>query len=386
MLLRDVIIGRIRTSGPLPFAEYMGLALYDPELGYYARADQRSGRTGDFITSVDTGPLFGELLARQFGQMWRIISSQTDDPRAGCDLVEAGAGSGRLARDVLDRVAVADPELYETIRYTLVERSAAARAGHSSKLAPHRSRICGSRVELPSGIHGIVFANELLDALPVHPVVMTQAGLREVYVDVEGERLVERLGTMSAAVRAHVERFDIRLELGWRAEVSPETVRWVEGAGRRLDQGFLVLVDYGHDADELYSLTHATGTLASYRHHHVETDTAPGRESAPWLEAPGSRDITAHVDLTAVRIGAERVGLQTLGIVDQTYFMLGLASAELLKTGAEPDDSIEATKRRLALKALLLPGGLGTHKVLIFGKNVGTPELLGCSFSQRATR
>ena len=388
MSLRDAIIERIRTDGPLPFTEYMDLALYDLKLGYYARANRRSGRAGDFFTSVDIGSLFGELLSKQFGQMWRIVASQAGGGRGYCDLVEAGAGGARLARDVLDRSTVADPEFYAAVRYTLVERSPAGRRVHTSMLDAHRSKLHGSGVELPSRVHGIIFANELLDALPVHPIVMTGNGLREVYVDADGERLVERLGAVSIAVLAHVERFHIRLEPGWRAEVCPAAVSWVENAGQCLDRGFLLLVDYGHDAAELYSLTHAAGTLASYRRHHVATDVAGGEPSPPWLEEPGTGDITAHVDLTAVRQAAERVGLRTLGILDQTYFLLGLASAELAEIGSDEDDhDIEAMKRRLALKTLLLPGGLGsTHKVLIFGKNVGTPQLLGCSFSLRATR
>jgi SAM-dependent MidA family methyltransferase len=388
MSLRDAIIKRIRTDGPMPFTEYMDLALYDPTLGYYSRADRRSGRAGDFFTSVDTGSLFGELLSKQFGQMWRIVTSQAGDDRGHCDLVEAGAGDARLARDILDRSTVADPEFYAAVRYTPVERSPAGRRAHTSTLDPHRSKLRASGVELPSRIHGIIFANELLDALPVHPIVMTGDGLREVYVDADGQRLVERLGPVSSAARAHVERFRIRLEPGWRAEVCPAAISWVEDAGRCLDRGFLILVDYGHDAAELYSLTHATGTLASYRRHYVATDTTGSEPSPPWLEEPGTRDITTHVDLTAVRQAAERAGLRTLGILDQTYFVLGLASAELPETESdEEDDDREAMKRRLALKTLLLPGGLGsTHKVLIFGKNVGTPQLLGCSFSVRATR
>ena len=388
MSLRDAILTRIRTDGPMPFAEYMDLALYDPTRGYYACADRRSGRAGDFFTSVDTGSLFGELLSKQFGQMWRIVTSQAGDHRGHCDLVEAGAGDARLARDILDRSTVADPEFYAAIRYTLVERSPAGRRAHTSTLDPHRPKLRSSGVELPSRIHGIIFANELLDALAVHPIVMTGDGLREVYVDADGQRLVERLGPMSSIVRAHVERFRIRLEPGWRAEVCPAAVNWVEDAGRCLDRGFLVLVDYGHEAAELYSLTHATGTRASYRRHGVATDATGNESSPPWLEAPGTVDITAHVDLTAVRRAAEHVGLRTLGVLDQTYFVLGLASAELAETESDEEhDDGEAMKRRLALKTLLLPGGLGsTHKVLIFGKNVGTPQLLGCSFSVRTTR
>ncbi len=387
MTLRELIVQRIRETGPLPFAEYMDLALYHPALGYYARADRRSGRAGDFLTSVDSGTAFGALLARQFAEMWQLAGGGAPA------LVEAGAGSGRLARDILDHLAAACPDLYRTLRLTLVERSPAARAAQAATLGEHAARLAPAG-ELPAGVRGVVFANELLDALPVHPIVMTAEGLREVYVDRDGERLVERLGPASAAVRDHVARFGIRLEPGWRAEVSPAAVAWVAEAARRLARGFLVLIDYGHESRELYSLTHARGTLACYRRHRVAVGGDDGA-AAPWLAEPGDRDITAHVDLTAVRAAAEQAGLQTLAVLDQTYFLLALADLEgrdhIMDRGesggaAERPADLGALRQRLALKTLLVPGGLGsTHKVLIFGRNVGTPDLRGCTFSRRAT-
>ena len=380
MTLREIVVGRIRDKGPLPFAEYMELALYHPGLGYYARADRRSGRAGDFFTSVDSGTVFGALLARQFAEMWRLAGAGGRGARA---LVEAGAGSGRLARDVLDHLAAACPDLYRTLRLTLVERSPAARAAQAATLEEHAARLAAAATELPAGVRGVVFANELLDALPVHPIVMTADGVREVYVDRDRDRLVERLGPASAAVRAHVARFGIRLEPGWRAEVSPAAVAWVAQAARRLTRGFLVLIDYGHEARELYSLTHARGTLACYRRHRVAVGGQNGA-AAPWLEEPGGADITAHVDLTAIRAAAEQAGLQTLAVLDQTYFLLALAALDG-EPAARPAD-LGTLQQRLALKTLLVPGGLGsTHKVLIFGRNVGTPRLQGCAFSRRAT-
>ena len=381
--LREVIARRIRSHGPLPFAEYMDLALYHPRHGYYARVDRRSGRSGDFFTSVDVGTLFGELLAAQFAEMRQHIRLPSNVDSDGHDLVEAAAGSGRLALDVLEATARTHPELYDAIRLTLVERSPTARASQVETLGQHAPKLRRSTETVPAHIRGIVFANELLDALPVHPIVMTDSGLTEVYVDLDprgGDRFVERLAPPSAAVLAHVERFAIELEPGWRAEVSPDAVSWVEQAGRSLDSGFLVLIDYGHDASELYSATHASGTLTTYHRHVVETNGY--RSTSAWLLDPGAVDITAHVDLTAVRRAAEDVGLDTLAVLDQTYFLLGIGAADW----PEPADPLEALKRRLALKTLLIPGGLGSsHKVLIFGKNVGTPQLRGCSFSRRST-
>ena len=379
--LGEVIRQRIRREGPLPFAAYAECALYHPDLGYYARADRRSGRGGDFFTSVDLGPLFGELLAAQFAEMWRRFRG--GEPGEGrFALVEAAAGSGRLARDALDAAAREDPAFYAAIDLHLVERSATARSAQNDTLGPHAARIASSGPDVPGDVTGVIFANELLDALPPHVLAMTAAGLREVHVDVDaGGGLVERLGPLSgAAVREHVSTWGIRLEPGWRAEICPAALAWVRRAAGALKRGFLLLIDYGHEAEELYSATHAAGTLTTYRRHRVRNEAAGG--TPPWLAEPGERDITAHVDLTAVRRTAEREGLETLGVLDQTYFLLGLGALD--RVAAE--EGVSGLRRRLALKSLLIPGGLGsTHKVLVFGKGVGRPRLSGCAHAERLT-
>ena len=388
MTLREVIRERIRAAGPLPFAAYAELALYHPELGYYARAGQRSGRAGDFFTSVDLGPVFGSLLASQLAEMWRIVRSGSDDP--GFDLVEAAAGNGRLARDVLDAAAADDPAFYNAIRLHLVERSPAARDAQAATLGRHARKVASSGSRVPPAIQGAIFANELLDALPPHVLEMTGGGLREVYVDLDDATggFAERLGPLSApSLRKHVRERNIALASGWRAEVVPAAADWVRRAVEALTRGFLLLVDYGHEAHELYSASHAAGTLATYRRQRnaVAGDGIP----PPWLVDPGECDITAHVDLTLVRDAAEDAGARTLGVLDQTYFLLGLGAVERVtrESRESPGGGVAAVRRRLALKSLLVPGGLGsTHKVMLFGKNVGTPSLAGCSYRVRATR
>ncbi len=390
MTLREVIRERIRREGPIPFAAYAELALYHPDLGYYARTDRRSGRAGDFFTSVDLGPLFGTLLASQLAEMWRLLRagrSRAGEPRFA--VVEAAAGDGRLARDVLDAAATNDPAFYDAVELHLVERSRAARDAQTSTLGPHAGKLASSGSSIPANIHGAIFSNELLDALPPHVLEMTVEGLREVYVDIDEATgdFAERLGPLSDAhVQAHVDDRGITLQTGWRAEVVPAAADWVRQAVTSLTRGFLLLIDYGHEADELYSATHATGTLTTYRRHRIG-DAAAG-EPPPWLVNPGTCDITAHVDLTLVRDAAEGAGARTLGVLDQTYFLLGLGAIERFdhqfsETGA---GSVDVLRRRLALKSLLVPGGLGsTHKVLIFGKGVGTPVLAGCSYRIRTT-
>jgi SAM-dependent MidA family methyltransferase len=370
--LRDAVIQRIRERGPMTFADYMAMALYEPELGYYARTDQRSGRAGDFFTSVDVGPAFGSLLAVQFAEMWRIAGG------GPIELVEAGAGNGRLSRDVLDAAAAEHPDFYDAIRLTLVEASPAARHAHRDTLAGHGSKLVCSAAHLCGPVRGIIFANELLDALPAHAVVMQPTGLREIFVAERDGRLVEEEGPVSTnAIETYLADAGVSLPAGCRAEVGLRAIEWVRAAARSLSSGFLMLVDYGHEATELYSIAHAAGTIASCSRHTVSSLRTA-------LDMPGEHDLTVHVDLTSVRRAAEAEGLITLAVMDQTYFLLGLGAVERL--ARTPGSGIADTKRRLALKTLLLPGGLGsTHKVMIFGRGVGRPVLAGTSRGARLT-
>jgi SAM-dependent MidA family methyltransferase len=356
--LLPLLISRIRETGPLTVAEFMELALYHPEFGYYSRSAQRSGRTGDFYTSVDVGPIFGELIAVQLAEMGALLGATR------FDLVEAGAGNGRLARDIMDAASRDHPDFYDTIRLTLVERSPAARAAHPGTLGPHAARLVGSTERLPGSITGAIVANELVDALPVHVVTMTTDGLREIAVAERDGVLVEvEVPLSSPALDAPVP-----LEVGDRLEVALEAMDWIGDAAAALDRGFVLLFDYGCEASPSHVRAHPHGTLMAYRAHRAEpTD---------WLAQPGEMDLTAHVDLGAIRHAARRAGLEALGAVDQTYFMLGLGVADRLETG----DDRRAVKRRLAARTLVMPGGLGsTMKALAFAKGVGRPSLRGMS-------
>jgi SAM-dependent MidA family methyltransferase len=374
--LIDVIRQEIRTRGPLTAAAFIDIALYHPELGYYARAGRRSGRGGDFFTSVDVGPLFGELLAVQIAECFDVLSA---GPQALLDLVEAGAGDGRLARDVLDALERDRPDLYARTRVHLVERSPEAGRAQQSTLGPHAHRLAAdagsaaSAGDLRHGTAGVVYANELLDALPVHLVVMRKRGLREIFVGLRDGALVEVEGDPSSPdLQAYLDRAGVVLEPDGRAEINLAADRWIAAAGEAIERGFLILIDYGHEAPELFSGSHATGTLTTFSSHRS------GLRAAEWLVEPGERDITSHVDLTSVRMAAERAGLTTLGTTDQTYFLMGLGLPERLQSGGQA--------RINQAKTLMLPGGLGsTHKVMIFSKNAGHPRLKGLSYRVRVT-
>jgi SAM-dependent MidA family methyltransferase len=389
----DLLKAWIQERGPITVAAFMDAALYHPDFGYYARAAQKSGRAGDFFTSVDVGPLFGELIAKQIAQMAAVLAdlkvrTATEGAEAAADVVqasrtsafdfvEAGAGNGRLSADILRAMKRDAPETFGLTRLHLVEMSATARAMHLENLGEVADRLSSSSSTVPESFEGVLIANELLDAMPVHQVVMREDGLREVYVEAVGDTLVTREGPLSTSrLSEHFNGLGVTLESGWRAEVSLAAIDWVRDALRRLTRGFAIFIDYGHAAAELYSVTHSAGTLTSFSRH-LSAGAEASSPSASWLQNPGGQDLTAHVDFTSVRRAAEAEGCTSLGFLDQIYFLMAL--------GTDRFDTLDL-KERLALKTLVMPGGLGTTmKVLILGKGVGTPTVLGCSSRVRVT-
>jgi SAM-dependent MidA family methyltransferase len=383
----------IRERSPVTVAAFMDAALYHPDFGYYARAVQRSGRAGDFFTSVDVGPLFGELLAAQIAEMAAIACDigrgRPSGRPAYFDLVEAGAGNGRLSADILRALNRDYPETYNATHLSLVEASVTARTTHADTLAEAADRLASSSAALPDSFEGVLIANELLDAMPVHQVVMREDGLREIYVEIRGDHLGLREGPLSTPRLAeYFARLRITLEPGWRAEVSLAAVDWMREAARSLQRGFIILIDYGHEASELYSVTHSAGTLTSFSGHR---STGPESAATPWLRNPGQQDLTAHVDFTSIRYAAEKEGCTTLGFLDQMYFLLALVSATQPTSAGGALQGVPrletlTVKERLALKTLVMPGGLGsTMKVMVLGKGVGTPQLTGLSSHGRVT-
>jgi SAM-dependent MidA family methyltransferase len=353
--LQRLITTRIAEAGPLTVAEYMELALYHPSLGYYATQAQRSGRAGDFYTSVDAGPLFGACLAAYLARGYESPTGHIAGSRKSLhpfDLVDAGAGNGRLARDILDAAEREFPDFYGAIRLHLVERSAAARAAQCEVLGPHAGKLASAGCAMPREIHGAVIANELLDALPCHLVVMTADGLREIRV---GPGMTPVAGPVSTEeIDAQLARVGATLEPGWRAEVNLKAPQWIADTARALRAGELLVFDYGYEAAQLYSAARSSGTLARYAAHHVDDR---------WLETPGEADLTSHVDFTAVRISAEAAGLRMTRFIDQARFLIDAGVLDRLATGRRLGD----VRQRLQGRTLVAPTGLGsTMKVMAF--------------------
>jgi len=364
--LAAVLAERIRAHGPITFADYMDACLYHPEHGYYAKVDQQPRR--DYFTSVDVSPVFGRLLARQFHEMWEQLGRP--DPFW---LVEAGAGAGALAKHVLDCAAESLGEFHAAMRYVAVERAAPRRAAQARIFEQYAT--CGRVTqsgELPAQIpQGCVFSNELLDAMPVHRVLRKNGVMQELYVALGDEGFHERAGSLSSpALAEYFAEQGITLHDQQQAEACLEACRWIEEVAGRLGRGFVLTIDYGHPARELYDERHMRGTLLAYARHRVSED---------YFRAPGQQDLTAHVNFTALDIWGRRGGLLRTGFTSQSNFLLALARhTQFGDLQSQAMNEQQQTRARLLFKTLIYPEGMGeTFQVLVQHKGIESPRLAG---------
>jgi SAM-dependent MidA family methyltransferase len=357
----------IRKRGLMTFADYMEACLYHPQYGCYSKSEQRPRR--DYVTSVDVSPLFGRLLARQFHEMWNALGKP-----ARFWLVEAGAGTGVLAKNILDFAAEWFPEFYSVLTYVAVERSEARKSAHAGLLGSHfgLGRF-ESSADLPNEIAaGCIFSNELLDAFPVHRVLRQSGELREIYVAFDEEHgLHEKLGPPSSPrIAEYFAEQGLTLHEDQQAEANLKACDWIEDAGKRLRRGFVLTIDYGHPAAELYDERHMRGTLLAYQRHRANED---------YFHAPGEQDLTALVNFTALDLWGRRSGLIRTGLTSQTNFLLSLARhsncADWEPTGLS---DTEQTRMRLLFKTLIHPEGMGeTFQVFAQRKGIESPRLTG---------
>lgn len=375
--LLDLVRERIARQGPMTFAEYMEWALYHPEYGYYSSSVERIGHGGDFLTSPATHPAFGVLIGCQVGEIWDMMGRPSE-----FTIVEMGAADGRLCRDILGWLRVSCPGLYRRVRYVLVERSEKQRAKQRVTLARFRGKrgsieFVSSLDGLPQeGIEGCFLSNELVDAFPVHRVMMFEGRLREVYVAEQDGRLVESLGEPStAALGEHLRWLGVELPEGQYGEVNLLAPAWMWGVASRLRRGLVLTIDYGYTSSELYAASRREGTVLSYRRHGYSKDI---------YGHVGQQDLTAHVDFTALIRSGESVGLTCTGMTTQQVFLmrLGLSQyAEWLRSQRLPAAEFMSNVR--AMDDLIRPEKLGGLKVLVQHKGVDAPLLTGLGATVR---
>jgi SAM-dependent MidA family methyltransferase len=363
-VLLAAIRDEIERSGPMTFARFMEIALYDPARGYYRGTVARPGRAGDFLTAPEASPIFGRTLAR----FARGVHAAIGAPGT-FTIREFGAGTGALAAPLVDELLATDGGP-TAIEYLVGEVEPARVDAVRTALADQP----GVLVEPDHGrpIDGLVIANEVLDALPTHRIVRRGADLREVLVGIgPGGELIDVDGDPTTpALAARLSAESIELADGQHAEICLAVDGWIERAAAGLSRGALLLIDYGHPAAELYDpMRRAAGTLATYLGHRVGEDP---------YQAIGRQDITAHVDVTAVERAAGAAGLDHLGTTTQAEFLSRLGAGELLvaeqtRLGASLQAYLET---RSALVRMIDPGAMGRFRVMAFGRGLGPDVLL----------
>jgi len=370
--LATLLQDRILSQGPLSFATFMESCLYHSEYGYYMDARQRIGRDGDFFTSSSVGAIYGQLIAKQLHQMWEILGCPTKFV-----IAEQGAGTGHLALDILATLQVDYPDFYSKLQYCVVEISESNRLRQRDLLTCHQGRVNWCQQNDLMGMVGCYLSNELVDAFPVHLVEKHKGQLLEVCVTAEHGKFNEiLLEPTTEALSAYLMWVGVDLAEGNRAEVNLAAPSWLRNVAGLLQRGFVMTIDYGYLANELFAPWRTSGTLMCYYHHTTDDN--------PYIRI-GEQDITTHVDFTALIKAGEESGLHQLFYGEQCKFLLSLGFVDaLLQAQARAVEPHHAQALRLTLKNLILPeAGMGEiFKVLIQSKGVESAQLL-CARSLR---
>ena len=366
----------IKTRAPVPFAWFMRQALYHPEHGYYSSGRCAIGRRGDYFTNVCVGPLFGQLLAAQFAEIWGQLGKIDNFV-----LVEQGAHHGEFARDVLEIARKRWPDFFAAMRYRIIEpfpilqdRQLQMLTGFEDKVE-WRDSI--DAIEPFSGVH---FSNELLDAMPVHLIVSqcgtdliapTECAWLEKFVTLNGDMFgfVDQ-PIADSKLRDHLQKLPVQLA-GYQTEVNIAALDWIDNLSHKLDRGYVITIDYGHHRGEFFAPHRSAGTLQVRAQHRLL--------QSPFDEI-GHADITAHVEWTSIAERAEECDFEIKGFTDQHHFITGIISE--LAHDIPREDADPKTKR--ALQTLLHPEMLGRNfQILALGKKVdAVAPLAGLKFAR----
>lgn len=363
----------IQEAGPLTFARFMELALYDEEYGYYTMGGGRGSSAtspigqegGDFFTAPSLSPILGKCLVRQLVE----IDERLGHPPV-FHLMEMGPGDGTLLRDLLQECREQRALLLPRLACILVERSPAFRRRQQETLAAWQEqgvtiRWVDDLQSIADGsLTGALLSNELVDAFPVHRVRMEQDGLRELYVTSCDHALQEQWGEPSTPeLASFLSDLDVELPVGFTTEINLEAVKWIKQVAGVLDRGVVITIDYGHTAQDYFAPERKNGTLVGYHRHTVSTNP---------MTRVGEQDLTAHVNFSSLSRTGERVGLTTTGFTNLQHFLMSLGIEELVEGCDQESEAVRAAAR------LLRPHGMGTtFKVLMQHKGLDVSTLRG---------
>lgn len=360
MLLSEIIIQKIQEEGPISFHDFMEMALYYPEKGYYTSLQNKIGKTGDFYTSSSLTPAFGAMIGRQIEEMWDILE------RNNFTIVEYGAGTGVLCHDILDYLKN-NKELYDQLNYCIIEKSPVMQQRQKAHLNEKVS--WHDTIQDISEITGCILSNELLDNFSVHQVVMEDE-LMEVFVEYKKD-FVELLKPAKKELTDYMAELNVVLPKGFRTEINLEATEWIKDIAASLKKGYVITIDYGYPSKELYSDRRSAGTLLCYNKHTINDN--------PYIDI-GEQDITSHVNFSALSHWGFKNGLICCGFTSQAGFLLALGFKDYLRktlTLEAGQDVISIVKKESFLTNTLLVDMGHKFKVFVQGKGILKKDLLG---------
>ncbi|CAH0176320.1 hypothetical protein SRABI96_01318 [Peribacillus sp. Bi96] len=357
-MLKNHLIELIESSSQkrISYHDYMDAVLYAPNIGYYVREKEKIGSRGDFYTSGNVGDAFGRTLARWFIYLIKVCGVS---PR----IVEIGAGDGKLAYDILGFIKETEPLIWDSLTYILVDSSPYHRKIQQKRLGMFKQAVFATSLEKWKKINGIVFSNELFDALPVHVIEKNNGALVEVFVAVKEGHLVEvREPLVNPDILSYLTERAIIIKEKQRYEVPLKMVDEYEKIASSIISGIFLTIDYGYTEKEWKEPAHLQGSLRGYYQHEMIKDA---------LMHPGEMDLTTHIHFDTLIESGKRKGLSDEGLYPQNEFLLKTGILEELKEHQETDPFSKTAKRNRAVRGLIVPGGFSAHfRVLLQSKNL----------------
>jgi SAM-dependent MidA family methyltransferase len=362
--LAERLRSRIRAEGPITFRDWMDAALYDETEGYYCRHDRtRWGRAGDYRTSPERTPLFSATFARYFAKLYEQMSAPSK-----WTILEAGAGGGHFARGLLTTLENQYPQVFAATDYLIDEKSNSLRSRLRESIQPFEDKVelvSLNEIQTPIQV-GIIFSNELLDAMPVHRVVMRDGKLKEVCVTLdEGADFIwVEIESTNPRITDYFNALDVTLSEGQFAEVNLAAGDWLRNAASKLERGYIITIDYGAESTELYDYQQRPdGTLRAFQRHRFADNV---------LSQPGMQDITTTINWTHIRQEAIKCGLENVRFERQDRFLIEEGVLDQLgETTGDGSRNAEAILLRTEARELVLPSGMSaSFQVLVSQRNL----------------
>lgn len=360
MELTEVVKTKIQETGPVSFRDFMDMALYHPSLGYYNSPKNKIGKDGDYYTGPVLSSFFGEMIGKQIEEMWFLLDKKP------FTIVEYGAGTGALCFDILYYLKN-NPDLYKEINYCIIEKGEMMRERQKNLLSEKVSWY--NSIKEIAKINGCILSNELLDNFPVHKVIMKEE-LMEVFVSYEND-FIEILRPANEELKNYFTEQNIILPKDYCTEINLQAIGWIKEISENLNSGFVVTIDYGFSANDLYNDKRNSGTLLCYKSHEIN--------NSPYCNL-GLQDITAHVNFSALAHWGEKFGLDCCGFTSQSNFLHSLGLVNYLRKLEMENIDKNNADFIFQINKLLVDMG-NKFKVLIQKKGIESKMLTGMQFA-----